>query len=188
MHLELVLQCVSINRWLDQLWSYMQVWFICMQVHLRTISFLTMLHSTQLLWCDPATGVTEPASLPGMCPLLTFGWLLHDMTTLLCRFQNMGTCTAFLEVGKLWLYDMYIHMPSVLQGRHITSWTHIPRAQLPPDCQAMQQLGTCCTALVVVDWPSLATSCLWQQAAFPLHPAAAVLPCRSGLACSPCKL
>ena len=46
-----------------------------MQIHLRTISFLTMLHSTQLLWCDAAMGVTERAFLPGKCPLRSHGWL-----------------------------------------------------------------------------------------------------------------
>ena len=48
---------------------------ICMQIHLRTISFLTMLHSTQLLWCDAAMGVTEPAFMPGKCLLHAHVWL-----------------------------------------------------------------------------------------------------------------
>ena len=46
-----------------------------MQIHLRTISFLTMLHSTQILWCDAAVGATEPVFLPRNCPLRDHGCL-----------------------------------------------------------------------------------------------------------------
>ena len=73
-----------------------------MQIHLRALSFLIMISSTQFLWCDhdQTKGITEPAFLSGAVCALNAGC---DMTwhEILCRFQKIGDCTSLLEVGKL---------------------------------------------------------------------------------------
>ena len=71
----------------------------CLQIHLRTMSFLIMIHSTQLLWCDVAMSITSMPSCLAVPPALT--WPAHDNDMLYCRFQKIGTCTALLEVGNL---------------------------------------------------------------------------------------